>query len=168
METPSSSKILLLFGSEGIGKSAITQMIAEQCKSNGTLGTSFFFSYVSSERNMDKNLIATLAYQLCMTVPEIKRFIVKAVEDDLSTFQKDVDKQMQRLIINPCIQATKEGIMSLRFPTLIVIDGLAECEGVKEQSTFLRAIGSAMKWHNLPLYFFITSQAEAHIINLLN
>ena len=166
-EAPS-SMILLLFGSEGTGKSAIAQTIAEHCKSKGTLGASFFFSRVSSDRNTDKNLIATLAYQLCMNVPEMKRFIVKAVEDDLSTFQKDLDTQMERLIINPVIQATEEGIMSLSFPTIIVVDGLDECEGVKEQSAFLRAIGSAMERHNLPLYFFITSRPEARIVNLLN
>ena len=161
------SKILVLFGSKGTGKSAIAQTIAEQCKSNGTLGASFFFSRVSSERNTDKNLIATLGYQLCMMVPEIKRFIVKAVEDDPSTFQKDVDTQMERLIINPLIQATNEGFI-LRYPILIVIDGVDECEGVKEQCAFLRVIGSAMGRQDLPLYFFITSRPEAHILNLLN
>ncbi|KAF8812880.1 hypothetical protein BYT27DRAFT_7335346 [Phlegmacium glaucopus] len=163
-ETPSSSKILLLFGSEGTGKSAIAQTIVERCKSKGTLGASFFFSRVSSERNTDKNLIATLAYQLCVAIPELKRFIVKSVEDDMSTFQKDVDTQMERLIINPMVQATNEGT-TLRYPILIVVDGLDECEGVKEQCAVLRAITGR---HNHPLYFFITSRQETHIVNWLN
>ena len=166
-ETPSSSKILHLFGSQGTGKSAIAQTIAEYCKTNGTLGASFFFSRVSSDRNTDKNLIATLAYQLCVTVPELKPFIAKVVEDDLSTVQKDVDTQMERLIINPIIQATNGG-NTLRYPILIVIDGLDECEGVKEQRAFLRAISGAIGRHSLPLYFFITSRREAHIVNWLN
>ena len=166
-ETPSSSKILHLFGSEGTGKSAIAQTIAECCKANGTLGASFFFSRASSERNTDKNLIATLAYQLCVTVPELKMFIGKAVDDDLSTFQKDVDTQMERLIINPIIQATNEG-NTLRYPILIVIDGLDECEGVKEQCAFLRSISGAIGRYSLPLYFFITSRQERHIVDWLN
>jgi len=166
-ESPSSSKILHLFGSEGTGKSSIAQTIAECCKSNGTLGACFFFSRASSERNTDKNLIATLAYQLCVTVPELKQFIVKAVEDDLSTFQKDLDTQMGRLIINPIVQATNEGI-PLRYPILILVDGLDECESVKEQWAFLRAISGTTGWHNLPLYFFITSRPETHIVNWLN
>ena len=167
-ETPSSSKILHLFGSEGTGKSAIAQTIAEYCQINGILGASFFFSRESSERNTDKNLIATLAYQLCVTVPELKLFIAKAVEDDLSMFQKDMDTQMERLIINPIIQATEE-VKTLRYPILIVIDGLDECEGAKEQCAFLRAIGSANgRYSTLPLYFFITSRQEGHIVNWLN
>ena len=164
---PSSSKILHLFGSEGRGKSAIAQTIAESCKTNGTLGACFFFSRESSERNTDKNLIATLAYQLCVTVPELKLFIAKAVEDDLSTFQKDMDTQMERLIINPFIQATNEG-NPLRYPILIVIDGLDECEGAKEQCAFLRAIRGAIGRYSLPLYFFITSRQEGHIVDCLN
>jgi len=166
-EPPSSSKILHLFGSEGTGKSSIAQTIAEYCKSNGTLGACFFFSREKSERNTDKNLIATLAYQLCVTVPELKRFIAEAVEDDLSTFQKDVGTQIERLIINPIVQATNEGIL-LKYPIIIVVDGLDECESVKEQCAFLRAIGGATGWHNLPLHFFITSRPETHIVNWLN
>jgi NACHT domain len=166
-ETSSSSNIIHLFGSEGTGKSAIAQTVAEYCKTNGILGASFFFSRVSSERNTDKNLIATLAYQLCVAIPELKLFIAKAVEDDLSTFQKDVDTQMEWLIINPIIQATNKG-KTLGYPILIVIDGLDECEGEKEQCAFLRAITGAIGWNSLPLYFFITSRQEGHIVNCLN
>ena len=160
---PSSSKIIYLFGSEGTGKSAISQTIAEYCKANEIHGASFFFSRESSERNTDKNLIATLAYQLCVAIPELKLFIVKAVEDDLSTFQKDMDTQLEKLIINPIIQAA-----NLRFPILIVVDGLDECEGAKEQCAFLRAISGAIGRYSLPLYFFITSRQEGHIVNWLN
>lgn len=166
-ETPSSSKIFHLFGSEGTGKSAIAQSFAEYCKSNGILGACFFFSGTSSERNSCQKVIATLAYQLCVTVPELKRFILKAVEDDLSTFQKDIDTQMEMLIIHPIVQATIEGII-LGYPIIIVVDGLDECEGVKEQYAFLRAISGAMGRHRLPLYFFMTSRPETHMVNWLN
>ena len=166
-ETPSSSKIFYLFGSEGTRKSAIAQTITEYCKTNDILGASFFFSRESSERNTDKNLIATLAYQLCVAVPELKLFIAKAVEDDLSTFQKDVDTQMARLIINPIIQAADEG-KTLRYPILIVIDGLDECEGAEEQCAFLRAISGAIGRYSLPFRFFITSRQEGHIVKWLN
>ena len=165
-ETPSTSNILYLFGSEGTGKSAIAQTIAEYCKTISILGASFFFSRESSERNTDNNLIATLAYQLCVTMPELKPFIAKAVEDDLSTFQKDVGTQMERLIINPIIQAVDEG-RTLRYPILIAIDGLDECEGAKEQCAFLRAISGAIGRYSLPLYFFIASRQEGHIVNWL-
>ena len=167
MDASGRSRILYVFGSEGTGKSAIAQTIAELCKSIGILGACFFFSRASSDRNTDRNIMATLAYQLCATVPELKRFIVKAVEDDLSTFQKDVHTQIERLIVNPIIQATNEDVI-LRNPILIVVDGLDECEGVKEQRTLLRAINAAMEQHYLPLYFFITSRPDTSIVNWLN
>jgi len=115
-EPPSSSKVLHLFGSEGTGKSSIAQTIAEYCKSNGTLGACFFFSRASSERNTDKNLIATLAYQLCVTVPEFKQFIVKAVEDDLSTFQKDLDTKRPHVWVRR--PSPKIFMTLLRLPNL--------------------------------------------------
>ena len=93
------------------------------------------------------------------------------MEDDLSTFQKDAEMPMERLIINPIIQATDEG-KTLRYPILIVIDGLNECEGAKEQCVFLRAISHAIGWYcdSLPLYFFITTSSceEGHIVDWLN
>ena len=73
---------------------------------------------------------------------------------------------MERLIINPIIQAADEG-KTLRYPILIVIDGLDECEGAKEQCAFLRAISGAIGRHSLPLYFFITSRQEGPIVNWL-
>ena len=118
-------------------------------------------------RETDRNLIATLAYQLSVMMPRLKLFIAKAIEDDLSKFQKDVDTQMERLIINPIIQATEEGKI-LRYPILIIIDGLDECKGVKEQCAFLQAISGAIGRYSLPLYFFITSCQEGHIVNWLN
>ena len=73
---------------------------------------------------------------------------------------------MERLIINPIIQAVEEG-KTLRYPILIAIDGLDGCEGVKEQCAFLRAISGAIGRYSLPLYFFITSRQEGHIVNWL-
>jgi len=71
------------------------------------------------------------------------------------------------LIINPIIQAINEG-ENLRYPIVIVIDGLDECEGEKEQCSFLRAISGAIGRYSLPLYFFITSRQEEHIVDCLD
>ena len=79
----------------------------------------------------------------------------------------DVDTQKERLIINPIMQAVDEG-KSLRYPILIVIDGLDECERAKEQCALLGAISGAIGRYSLPLYFFITSRHEGHIVNWLN
>lgn len=46
------------------------------------------------------------------------------------------------------------------LPSHIVVDGLDECDGVKEQGAFLGAISGAIGRHHLPLYFITTS----HII----
>ena len=74
---------------------------------------------------------------------------------------------MERLIINPIIQATNEG-KTLRYPILIVIDGVDECEGEKEQCAILRAISGAIGRYSLPLYFFINCRNERHIFNCLD
>ena len=91
VESDSPERILWLSGSAGTGKSAIAQTISERCNRKGRLAATFFFFRTSSERNTSKRLVATLAYQIALSIPEAKEFITKAVENDLCVFDKDIN-----------------------------------------------------------------------------
>ena len=157
---PSSERILWLSGSPGTGKSAIAQTISERCKQNGRLAATFFFS-TSSKRNRSVRLVATLAYQIALSVPGAKEFIANAVKDDLSVFTKDINSQLVQLIIRPLALAAQGG--DLTKQTLVIIDGLDECIDEREQTDILSAICNAFMTHELPLRFLICSRPEHNI-----
>ena len=67
--------ILWLYGPAGAGKSAIAQTIAELLAEAGLLAAAFFFSRNAAGRNDKTPLVATLAYQLVKSIPEIRAHI---------------------------------------------------------------------------------------------
>ena len=161
IESDSSERILWLSGSAGTGKSAIAQTISERCKQNGRLAATFFFFRTSSERNTSKCVVATLAYQIALSVPRAKDFIASAVEDDPSVFSKDITSQLFQLIIRP-LNLAAQGWDSTQ-QSLVIIDGLDECIDERQQTDILSAICNAFMTHQLPLRFLICSRPEHNI-----
>ena len=161
VESDSCERILWLCGSAGTGKSAIAQTISERCKRNGRLAATFFFFRTSSERNTSERLVATLAYQIALSVPGAKEFIANAVQDDLSVFKKDINSQLFQLIIHPLTLAV-QGWDSTQ-QSLVIIDGLDECVDGRQQTDILSAISNTLMAHELPLRFLICSRPEHDI-----
>ncbi|KAF9077459.1 hypothetical protein BDP27DRAFT_1179511, partial [Rhodocollybia butyracea] len=65
--------IIWLYGPAGAGKSAIAQTFAEACARNGTLLVgSFFFWRTDTSRNNPQMLFTTIAYQMAMSIPELR------------------------------------------------------------------------------------------------
>src|SRR5882757_8593705 len=82
--------IMWLFGPAGAGKSAIAKKIAELAAKRGLLIGTFFFSRTSSTRNIKDCLIATLAYQMAVAIPDTHTFIEDAIERDPTIFHKNL------------------------------------------------------------------------------
>ncbi|KJA14535.1 hypothetical protein HYPSUDRAFT_100180, partial [Hypholoma sublateritium FD-334 SS-4] len=81
-DTTRKTWIAWLNGAAGGGKSAICQSVAELCIARGILVASFFFFRTDPTRNTILHLVATLAYQLVLLVPDIKDLIVGAIESN--------------------------------------------------------------------------------------
>jgi replication-associated recombination protein RarA len=75
---PQSPRFMWMYGPAGSGKSAIAQTIAEICEREGITIASFFFSRTVAERNHERSLISTLAYQIYLAIPEIRDFIAQS------------------------------------------------------------------------------------------
>jgi hypothetical protein len=161
VESDSCERILWLTGSAGTGKSAIAQTVSERCKRKGHLAATFFFFRTSPERNTSERLVATLAYQIALSVPWAKEFIANAVEDDLSVFSKDINSQLFQLIIHPLTLAAQGWDSTPQ--SLVIIDGLDECIDERQQTDILSAICNAFMTHELPLRFLICSRPEHNI-----
>ncbi|KAJ6551280.1 hypothetical protein B0H19DRAFT_1378054 [Mycena capillaripes] len=149
-------KLLWLYGPAGAGKSAIAQSLCQKLQREGSLGGAFFFQRGHSSRGNGKRLFPTIAYQLSFCLPELKRAICDAVEDDPSIMSRSLSTQLQRLIIEPC-RRTLHG----RTFT-VIIDGLDECEGQDIQREILCSIGRSNE-PQLPLQFLVASRPEPHI-----
>ena len=159
--------ILWLSAPAGSGKSAILQQIADVFHNSGGLSASFFFSRAAMERNRETFLIATLASQLATSIPATKPLIEAAIERDLSIFHRVLSEQMLRLVVYPLVYASLHPESGPPWPTLLVIDGLDECNGGERQAEILRILRMALLQlkSSLPtLYLLIASRREPAIV----
>jgi len=159
--------ILWLSTPAGSGKSAILQQIAEIYYKSGGLSASFFFSRTAKKRSTETFLIATLASQLATSIPATKPLIEGAIERDPSIFDRVLSEQMVRLVVYPLVYASLHPESSPPWPTLLVIDGLDECNGGERQAEILRILRMALLQlkSSLPtLYLLIASRPEPAIV----
>ncbi|KAF9482899.1 hypothetical protein BDN70DRAFT_781607, partial [Pholiota conissans] len=156
---PQRRLIIWLYGPAGAGKTAIEQSIAEMCEQEGRLAAAFFFGRTIAGRNDLSRVVATLAFQLLQSFPEIKETLLGAIETDQAIFSRSLEVQAQRLIIAPLVS------LKTRNPKAILIDGVDECGPDGEAQTRLLKVlgGVAARLQHIPMTFFIASRPEAPI-----
>jgi len=115
--------IMWLFGPAGAGKSAIAKKIAELAAEKKLLIGTFFFSRTSSTRHTQDKLIPSLAYQMAQSVPSTRAHIEDAIERDPAIFHKNLQTQIDTLLVEPFRSAQTQIVPSQK---LIIIDGLDE------------------------------------------
>jgi hypothetical protein len=145
-----------LHGPAGAGKSAVMQTLCQRLQDTGRLGGCFFFKRGHPTRGNAKVLFATLAYQLALHRHELNTPISRIAEVDPSVLGRSMDVQLRRLILEPCKMLQDD------IPSILLIDGLDECEGHDIQREILRLIGSAAK-HGSRLRILVASRPEQHI-----
>ncbi|KAJ7681896.1 hypothetical protein DFH06DRAFT_1159616 [Mycena polygramma] len=157
VEDDPSQPIHWLHGPAGAGKSAIMRTLCELLQKSGHLGGAFFFKREHTTRGNAKVLFATLAYQIALNTSGLKTLISQSVEADPSVLGRQMDVQLNKLIVEPC-QALPDSA-----PTILLIDGLDECDKHGAQSAILRSIRTAVLQHPTKFRFLVASRPEAHI-----
>jgi hypothetical protein len=116
--------IFWLHGPAGVGKSAIAQTIARSCSQDDVPAT-FFFYRADPTRNDGNRLFTTLAWQLALSIPNLKIHIINSLKERPDLPRKDVETQFQKLIVKPFQAFATElsSQMHLSAP-VIIIDGL--------------------------------------------
>ena len=163
------SFIMWLYGSAGVGKSAIVQTIAEMCEEEMILLASFFFSRTDPSRNSVQPLIATIAYQITLNIPDVQNSILRVIERDPLIFSKSLVVQFKSLIVEPLQHLVEAGFFNEpNSRRLVIIDGLDECFNPNVQRNILEVLTNAHRQHRLPLLFLFASRPEEHISHALN
>ena len=165
------SFFMWLFGPAGAGKSAIAQTIAEMCHRLGILVASFFWSRNPADRNDATRLVASLAYQFVVTIPQIRIHVESAIENDPLLISRSLEAQMESLIIGPLEKAfldSHERTMDLGGPRLMIFDGLDECGQPSVQGYILKVISTAIQRFPIPIHILIVSRPEQEIRDAFN
>ncbi|KAF8888139.1 hypothetical protein CPB84DRAFT_1945395 [Gymnopilus junonius] len=153
--------VMWVNGGAGVGKSAIAQTIAERLAEDGRLLASYFFSRTDPSRNNINNLVASIAYQGILYVPQIKEHIINAVEQNPLVFRLSLEAQFTSLITIPFRDLNRlEPISSTTSPWIIVLDGLDECQDHRAQIEVLNAIASSLRNSAGPFALLILSRHE--------
>ncbi|KAF8987941.1 hypothetical protein BDQ17DRAFT_1483161 [Cyathus striatus] len=163
------TRIMWLYGPAGAGKSAISQTTAEECYNEGKLAASYFFSKFGARQNKKDGLVATIAYQLCVSVPAMKEHIIKNIEINLNIFKTNIRVQMQALVVEPFKLMNSEH-STCSTPRLIIIDGLDECQTRKDQAEIIEAIAKSLSLIDSAsfLRFLLVSRPEVEIRRAFN
>ncbi|CAA7270545.1 unnamed protein product [Cyclocybe aegerita] len=90
-------------------------------------------------------VVASIAYRIALTIPPSRALIESVIDSDpLRLFNLGYFSQ------NP-------------FLSLIIVDGLDECQDEDAQATFIRTLSSTIRRYSAPLKFLIVSRPEKRI-----
>ena len=160
---------LWLHGPAGAGKSAIAQTVAETCADRGQLAASFFFSRSSPDRNALKYLFPTIIFQISMSSHSKRQKLQEILRDDPGiAYRTSGSINLLVSLFRDPPGALHDDSTIPASPFLVIIDGLDECRGNKDQSSILSDVHDLVHKHCLPLRFLIVSRPESHIRETLD
>ena len=158
-------RVMAITGDAGMGKSVIAAVICKEMKKAGRLLGSHFFHHDSEQYGNPKNMLLSLALQLCDALDEYKSEIVKKLNRNLGA------KNINDLEIKDLFKLLfEEPLSSVGDPggnRLMVIDGLDEIRG-QGRDELLDVI--ANHFCTLPSWvrFCVTARPEENITDKLN
>ena len=152
---PVDSRAYVLLGDAGVGKSVIAGALAQRLKKTGRLGAAYFCRHNDGTRNDPRNLLGTIACQLCDCNSEYRSRM--GGEDGVKMFLANSNLGVQEL----CTKLLEEPLSKCSpfQRKLVIIDALDETE-YKSRKDFICLIKE--RFPRLPewLVFFITSRPE--------
>ena len=156
--------IFWLIGLAGMGKSTIAQTIARHFKASGQLGATYFFKRPG--RSKADRFVPTLANALVISIPSLKKYIYKSLEDEESPLGKveiegkDIATQFRILITNPLKMLSQEE--PVIWTRVVIIDALDECEN-KDILSICNLLSELHKLNKVRFRILLTSRDELPI-----
>ena len=159
-DSPSDRHLCLLDGPAGFGKSAIARTVAHRWNDSKRLLGTFFFFRNSGDQSKGVRLVPTLSYQLTLSMPETKQSIENALIEDPSLLNRPLERQFQKLIIDPILTLPNPKLLG--SPMRIIIDALDECDDRDFIPQLIETI-TRIDYSKFPVDFLLTSRREEHI-----
>ena len=152
-ETIKNSRIYVLQGPQGCGKSSIAHSVAQAFHLQNRLGAAIFLDDRTKEEITESQILSTtIASQLAAYDQNIREAIAAKIKADASLAKADVERQFRDLIVS----ATKG--LDLIGPICIVVDGLEKVVDPAEQLRLLTAIADYFPTLPSNFRFLLTSQ----------
>ena len=152
---PGDSRAYVLLGDAGVGKSVIAGALAQRMKKAGRLGAVYFCRHYDGTRNDPRNLLGTIACQLCNCNRQYSKIMggEVGVRMMIANSNLGVQELCTKLLEEPLSKC------SPFQRKLVIIDALDETE-YKSRKDFICLIKE--RFPRLPewLVFFITSRPE--------
>ena len=149
------SRAYVLLGDAGVGKSVIAGALAQRMKKTGCLGAAYFCRHYDGTRNDPRNLLGTIACQLCNCNRQYSN--IMGGEEGVRIMLANSNLAVQEL----CTKLLEEPLSKCSpfQRKLVIIDALDETE-YNSRKDFIRLIKE--RFPRLPewLVFFITSRPE--------
>jgi hypothetical protein len=148
-------------GPAGAGKSTVAQTLSEAL--GVKLAATFFFSR-ANHWNQPEKFIPTIGYQLCTKYPSYRKAIEAIIDRDPFVLQMNVEAQFQELIVKPLRLLSFEEHEAI-IDTIIIVDGLDECDGVDAQRDIIATITKSAANGTSPFLWAIFSRPEPYIVS---
>ena len=153
---PGDSRAYVLLGDAGVGKSVIAGALAKRAQDDGYLGAVYFCSHNDETRNDPRNLLGTIACQLCKCNVQYSNIVggEGGIRMTLANSKLSIPGLFTKLLQEPLGKCTP-----CEQRKLVIIDALDETE-YKSREDFLDLV--MHRFPRLPewLLFFITSRPE--------
>ena len=153
---PGDSRAYVLLGDAGVGKSVIAGALAKRAQDDGYLGAAYFCRHNDETRNDPRNLLGTIACQLCKCNVQYSNIVggEGGIRMTLANSKLSIPGLFTKLLQEPlgkCAPCEQK--------KLVIIDALDETE-YKSRDDFLDLV--MHRFPRLPewLLFFITSRPE--------
>ncbi|KAM6492505.1 hypothetical protein JOM56_012229, partial [Amanita muscaria] len=154
--TVPAEQIIWLHGPASIGKTAIALEIARQEKVVAT----FFFNRSDPSRNDGNRLFPTLAWQLAVSIADVKTHITHVLNERPDLPKKRIEEQFEYLVAQPFAAMKKATFTQRPSCLVIVIDGIDECADIGLQRRILKVIEKSILGRRVPLQFIVFSRPD--------
>ncbi|KAJ7482722.1 hypothetical protein FB451DRAFT_1394027 [Mycena latifolia] len=153
---PDSTRVMMLSGVAGSGKSAIAKSVAAiLAEEKGILAGSFFFSRDYVERKEIKHLATTLAMQIADYNTIFRTNLIQFLETDCTgILEAGPHLQFQKLVVN-----ILGNLPPSSRPWIICLDALDEC-GQDHGQVFLRWLSDSIAQIPAHIRFFLTGRPD--------
>ncbi|KAI9330815.1 hypothetical protein BDR26DRAFT_690469 [Obelidium mucronatum] len=165
-------RVLWLNGGAGLGKSFIAWLVSQNLPATYQLGSAFYCRHNDAQKNNAESLVATLAHDLSVVLPELQAHLEivrladeKRVADGNVSILSNPRKAFKSLLL--------DGFKSIQNPPqrniLIIIDALDECgkQGDATRAALLDWITKDAAQFPAYIKLFVTARPEIDIFEAL-